>query len=153
MCYMNNVVEDIIRSGKFKRLIENILVNYAKQITGLNRIELVIIYLLYRYDELNTLTDISGYMKMNKGHISTTLDGLSKKGYIICQRDEADHRYFHYRITEKAETVAVNMDNSWAEISKKLVRKIDKNDLEVFHKVGKQIEDNMEEMLEEYRKN
>ena len=68
---MNNIVEDIIRGGKFKKLIENVLVHDAREITGLNRIELVVIYLLYKYDEINTLTDICKYLQMNKGHIST----------------------------------------------------------------------------------
>lgn len=146
---MDKIVEDIIRSGKFKRLIENRLVEDARKLTGLNRIELVIIYLLYRRQDLDTLTDLSGYMQMNKGHISTTLDGLGKKGYIICQRDETDHRYFRYQITEKAEAVVTDMDVLWAEISKKLVCQINQNDLEIFHKVAGQIEKNIEGLLEE----
>lgn len=149
---MDNIVDDIIRSGKFKRLIENILVEDARGITGLNRVELVIIYLLYRYDNLNTLTDISNFMQMNKGHISTTLDRLNKKGYIICRRDETDHRFVRYKITGKAGEVVLDMDNLWTEMSKKLVRQIEKDDLQVFHKVARQIEDNIEDMLKEYGK-
>lgn len=149
---MDNIVDDIIRSGKFKRFIENMLVEDARGITGLNRIELVIIYLLYRYDNLNTLTDISNFMQMNKGHISTTLDRLNKKGYIICHRDETDHRFVRYKITGKAGEVVLDMDNLWKEMSKKLVRQIEKDDLQVFHKVARQIEDNIEDMLKEYGK-
>ena len=149
---MNNSVEDIIRGGQFKKLIENVLVHDAREITGLNRIELVVIYLLYRYDEINTLTDICKYLQMNKGHISTTMDGLGKKGYIICQRDETDRRFIRYRITEKAGAIVENMDRLWLEISRQIVLGIDEKDLEVFNKVSRQIENNMKFMLEQSEK-
>lgn len=147
---MNNIVEDIIRGGKFKKLIENVLVHDAREITGLNRIELVVIYLLYKYDEINTLTDICRYLQMNKGHISTTMDALGKKGYILCKRDESDRRFIRYHITEKADAIVEDMDRLWKEMSRQIVRDIDEKDLEIFNKVSCQIENNMRFMLEKY---
>ena len=146
---MNNIVEDIIRGGKFKKLIENVLVHDAREITGLNRIELVVIYLLYKYDEINTLTDICKYLQMNKGHISTTMDGLGKMGYILCKRDESDRRFIRYHITEKADSIVEDMDRLWKEMSRQIVRDIDEKDLEIFNKVSCQIENNMRFMLEQ----
>ena len=89
---------------------------------------------------------------MNKGHISTTMDGLGKKGYIICQRDETDRRFIRYRITEKAGAIVENMDRLWLEISRQIVLGIDEKDLEVFNKVSRQIENNMKFMLEQSEK-
>lgn len=147
---MDNIMEKILRGGKFNKLIESVLVHDAKERTGLNRIELVIIFLLYRFEELSTLTDICQYMHMNKGHISTTLDGLGKKGYIICQRDKNDRRFVRYQITEKANAFVLDMDNLWKEMSKRLIQGIDGKDLETFNRVASQIEDNIGRILNEY---
>ncbi|MCD8020198.1 MAG: MarR family transcriptional regulator [Clostridiales bacterium] len=147
---MDNIVENIIRSGKFKRRIENMLVSEARMVTGLNRAELVVVYLLYRYQELNTLTSIANFLQMNKGHISTTVDRLCKEGYVISQRDKEDHRFVRYQITDKAKDLSVTMDAIWEEISKKLVSDIEKNDLEAFGRVTMQLEHNVERLLKEY---
>ncbi|MDD7208584.1 MAG: MarR family winged helix-turn-helix transcriptional regulator [Lachnospiraceae bacterium] len=144
---MDNAVESILREGKYKKLIENALVKDVREVTGLNRIELVIVFLLYRYKDMNTLTDICHYLQMNKGHISTTMDGLSKKGYIICQRDEMDRRYIRYRITEKSGMIVKKMDSLWKELSGEIVKGISKEDLEVYNKVSGQMEDNIKRML------
>ena len=81
-------VEGILRGGKFKRLLDKAMLD-ARNETNLNRLELDVIYLLYHYDEITTLTDICQYTQMNKGHMSTTLDSLVKKGYIVCRSPDS----------------------------------------------------------------
>ena len=75
-------IERILRGGKFKKLLEKTMAD-AKNKTNLNRVELEVIYLLFHYDDVTTLTDICQYTQMNKGHMSTTLDNLVKKGYVL----------------------------------------------------------------------
>ena len=149
---MNQAVDDIIRNGKFKKQIEEILVEDARKRTGLARLELVVLYLLHRDSELNTLTGLAGYLQVNKGHLSTTLDSLSKKGYVLCRRDESDHRYVRYALTEEANALAVEMDEQWERLSAGIVKEIDRKELEIFHRVARHMEKNMEELLGEYGK-
>ena len=140
-------IERILRGGKFKKLLEKTMAD-AKNKTNLNRVELEVIYLLFHYDDVTTLTDICQYTQMNKGHMSTTLDNLVKKGYVVCKRDENDRRYVKYQLTEASEQIRMEIDSLWSELISKIVSGIDEESLEVFNQVAKQINENIDYLLE-----
>ena len=140
-------IERILRGGKFKKLLEKTMAD-AKNKTNLNRVELEVIYLLFHYDDVTTLTDICQYTQMNKGHMSTTLDNLVKKGYVVCRRDEKDRRYVKYQLTEASEQIRMEIDSLWSELISKIVSGIDEESLEVFNQVAKQINENIDYLLE-----
>lgn len=140
-------IEGILRGGKFKKLLEKTMAD-VKNRTNLNRLELEVIYLLFHYEEITTLTDICQYTQMNKGHISTTLDNLVKKGYVICKRDEKDRRYVKYELTDVSEQIRMEIENLWSDLMLKVVSGIDKDSLEVFAQVAKQINENIDVLLE-----
>ena len=140
-------IDGILRGGKFKKLLEKTMAD-AKNKTNLNRLELEVIYLLYHYDEITTLTDICQYTQMNKGHISTTLDNLVKKGYVICKRDENDRRYVKYQLTEASEQIRMEIDALWSGLLLKIVSGIDAEALETFNHVANQINENIDQLLE-----
>ena len=140
-------IERILRGGKFKKLLEKTMAD-AKNKTNLNRVELEVIYLLFHYDDVTTLTDICQYTQMNKGHMSTTLDNLVKKGYVVCKRDEKDRRYVKYQLTEASEQIRMEIDSLWSELISKIVSGIDEESLEVFNQVAKQINENIDYLLE-----
>ena len=141
-------VEGILRGGKFKKLLEKTMAD-AKNETNLNRLELDVIYLLFHYEDIKTLTDICLYTQMNKGHISTTLDNLVKKGYIVCERDEKDRRYVKYSLAEASEQICKEMDVLWSGLMSDIVDGIDSNSLDTFKQVAKQIDQNIDRLLEE----
>ncbi|MDD6573335.1 MAG: MarR family winged helix-turn-helix transcriptional regulator [Thermoflexaceae bacterium] len=143
---MEHSVEGILRGGKFKKLLENIMTD-AKKRTNLNRVEIEVLYFLHRYGEQNTLTDICQYLQMNKGHISSTMDNLCDKGYVVYKRDDRDRRYVHYEITQQADSIIRDMDNAWKKMSERILSGIGREDLQTFNRVAKQIEDNIEMML------
>lgn len=140
-------IERILRGGKFKKLLEKTMAD-AKNKTNLNRVELEVIYLLFHYDDVTTLTDICQYTQMNKGHMSTTLDNLVKKGYVVCKRDEKDRRYVKYQLTEASEQIRMEIDDLWSELLSKIVSGIDEESFEVFNQVAKQINENIDYLLE-----
>lgn len=140
-------IEGILRGGKFKKLLDKTMTD-AKNKTNLNRVELEVIYLLFHYDDVTTLTDICQYTQMNKGHMSTTLDNLVKKGYVVCKRDENDRRYVKYQLTEVSEQIRMEIDSLWSELISKIVSGIDEESLEVFNQVAKQINENIDYLLE-----
>lgn len=140
-------IEKNLRGGKFKRLLERAMAG-AKNKTNLNRLELEVIYLLSHYDEMTTLTDICRYTQMNKGHISTTLDNLVKKGYVVCRRDDKDRRYVKYDLTDASQQICQEMEALWAEVISKVVEGIDEDSLTVFNRVSEQISRNIDRLLE-----
>lgn len=141
-------IEGILRGGKFKRILEKTMMD-AKQQTNLNRIELEVIYLLFHYDDIKTLTDICQYTQMNKGHVSTTLDSLVKQGYLVCERDEKDRRFVKYSLAESSEQLCNEMERLWSELMADVVKGIDSHSLEIFKQVSEQIDKNLDRLLEE----
>lgn len=140
-------IEKNLRGGKFKKLLERTMAD-AKNKTNLNRLELEVIYLLSHYDEMTTLTDICRYTQMNKGHMSTTLDNLVKKGYVVCKRDDKDRRYVKYELTDASEQICKEMEAVWSEMILKVVEGIDENSLVIFNSVSEQISRNIDRLLE-----
>ncbi|MGN0515056.1 MAG: MarR family winged helix-turn-helix transcriptional regulator [Lachnospiraceae bacterium] len=140
-------IEKNLRGGKFKKLLERTMAD-AKNKTNLNRLELEVIYLLSHYDEMTTLTDICRYTQMNKGHMSTTLDNLVKKGYVVCKRDDKDRRYVKYELTDASEQICKEMEAVWSEMISKVVEGIDENSLVIFNSVSEQISRNIDRLLE-----
>ena len=141
-------IEKNLRGGNFKRLLERAMID-AKNKTNLNRLELEVIYLLSHYEEMTTLTDICRYTQMNKGHMSTTLDNLVKKGYVVCRRDDKDRRYVKYELTDASEQICNEMEALWSELISKVVKGIDENSLAVFNRVSEQISQNIDRLLED----
>ena len=141
-------IEGILRGGKFKRILEKTMMA-AKQQTNLNRIELEVIYLLFHYDDIQTMTDICQYTQMNKGHVSTTLDSLVKKGYLVCERDEKDRRFVKYSLAESSEQLCNEMERLWSDLMADIVDGVDAHSLEIFKQVSEQIDRNLDRLLEE----
>ena len=140
-------IDEILRGGKFKKLLEKTMMNIKNE-TNLNRVELEVIYLLFHYEKITTLTDICQYTQMNKGHMSTTLDNLVKKGYVICKRDENDRRYVKYQLTEASEQIRMEIDKLWSGLLAQIVSGIDEKSLEIFSRVAEQINKNIDDLLE-----
>ncbi len=139
-------IEEILRGGKFKKLLDKTMAD-IKEKSNLNRLELEVIYLLFHYDDVTTLTDICQCTQMNKGHISTTLDNLVKKGYVICKRDENDRRYVKYQLTEASTQIRMEIDKLWGDLLTRIVSGIPREELEIFSKVAEQINHNIDELL------
>ena len=145
---MESSTEGILRGGKFKKLIESRLSD-IKDKTGLKRVDIEVLYFLSKEKEHNTMTDICQHLQMNKGHISSVMDSLCKKGYIVQTPDKNDRRYIRYTVTKSADSIVTQMDASWENMSHRLIVGISKEDLAIFEKVAKQIGTNIENMLEE----
>lgn len=143
---MNNSTEGLLRGGQFKKLIETTML-VIKDYTGLKRVEIDVLFYLSQYPEHNTMKDICTYLQMNKGHISTAVDSLTKQNYVAQQKDEHDHRYVHYSLTEKADQIVKDMSVLWEKMTKQLVKNVSAEDIAIFEKVSGIIGCNIEYML------
>lgn len=143
---MENSIEAILRGGQFKKLIENALTE-IRNTTNLKRVEIEVIYFLYRCHEHNTMTDICHHLQMNKGHISIAMDNLCKKAYVTQQQDSDDRRYVHYTLTDEAVSIAKQIHAAWEKMSEMLMAGVEEEDLKVFEKVSEQIGRNIESIL------
>ncbi|MGN0385110.1 MAG: MarR family winged helix-turn-helix transcriptional regulator [Lachnospiraceae bacterium] len=145
---MNNSIEAILRGGQFKKLIETTMPVIRDQ-ANLKRVEIEVLYFLSRFPEQNTMKDIRNHMQMNKGHISTVMDNLTKQGYIAQQKDDSDRRYVYYTLTENADEIVRQMTTVWEKMTERICKGVSEEDLRTFEKVAGLIGQNIDEMLKD----
>lgn len=145
---MQDNLEAILRGGQFKRIVEAGLTEIREE-TGLKRVEIEIIHFLHMCGEKNTMKDICINLQMNKGHISTAMDNLCKKQYVIAMQDKEDRRYVHYFLTDKSVEIAGKTAEKWNEMMARLFKGISTDDLENFKRIARIIGKNIDEILGE----
>lgn len=83
---------EMLISGKmYKRLYERHL-EELKQKYDLKRIDLDILYFLCRFRDKNTPKEITDLNQYTKGHVSQSLDRLTRKGLVETSPDKTDRR-------------------------------------------------------------
>ena len=102
-----------------------------------------ILYYLSRCGERNTSTDIHHQLVMNRGQISQAADKLVQRDLLVAIPDQVDRRYIHYRLTEEAEKIAEEVGQCWTGLDGVIFEGISAEDLEVFRRVSKMIQQNM----------
>lgn len=143
---MQESIETILRGGQFKRIVENTLIGIREK-NGLKRVEVEVLRFLHLSGEKNTMTEICSYLQMNKGHISTAMDNLCKKGYLTQEQDPDDRRYIHYSLTLKAQEVVEQINLEWDKMMERMLQGIKPEDLGIFKRVAREIGKNIENIL------
>ena len=143
---MQEELETILRGGQFKRILENSMTEIRKA-TGLKRVEVEVIHFLHICGEKNTMKDICMNLQMNKGHISTAMDSLCKKQYVVAVQDKEDRRYVHYFLTDKSALVAERISEKWNDLMAQLSKGISEKEVEHFKRIARIIGKNMDAML------
>lgn len=97
--------QNIFNLGKYifkvhDKLYEKISVKY-----GISKFEINILFMLKWNPECDTARDIVEKLNLSKSNVSTAIDDLCKKGYLVGVQDEFDRRYIHLKILEPAEDI------------------------------------------------
>ena len=96
---MDEKVEVVLKGNEFTRVMQNTFDNIKKKY-DLKKVDIEVLLYLSTSKEQNTPTDIHSRMKINRGHISQSIDRLIKKGYLIAAPDADDRRSMHYSVSE-----------------------------------------------------
>lgn len=144
---MEEVMERILRGGQFKILFERQISELRKKY-NLKKSEIEILYFLSKCGQNNTSTDIRKHLKMNKGHISQTVDVLCKKGFLVAVSDRKDRRYIHYSLTDKADEVIREISVVWDRMMQIVFDGISEEEMIVFRNIAEKIGKNMDYILE-----
>lgn len=139
-------MDRILRGTQFKVLFENQMMEIRKKYR-LKKSEIEILYFLSKSNQKNTATDIRNYLKMNKGHISQTVDILERKGYIRAVPDTGDKRYIHYLLTEETQELIYEIYDAWDRILQILFDGITEEEMIIFKHIAEKMEKNMDTVL------
>lgn len=101
---MDEKIEVALRGEEFKRLLGSLFID-IKQKYDLKTVDIEILLYLSHCSEENTPSDIFRRIRINKGHISQSIDNLISKGYISPLPDHDDRRVIHYAVNDSAREV------------------------------------------------
>jgi len=98
---MDWMLEGLLQGTQFQTLY-NRKIESLREEYHLRKIDIDILYFLYKSGENNTSKDICSLNLFNKGHISQSVDRMVKQQLIHTVQDEEDRRCVHLVLTEEA---------------------------------------------------
>lgn len=136
-------LEVVLKGGEFRKYTDSKFALLRKHY-DMKRAEFEVIYYLSICSEADSLVNISDFLNANKGHISSTVYGLTEKGYISSTQDKYDRRYMHFSLTDKGKEAAADIEKVWKDIKNELYYGLTDEEIAafkvIFHKICRNIE-------------
>lgn len=141
---------DFVNLGlKLKKMLEK-KSEYLMKKYDLRKIELDILFYLYREKDNDIAKDIMIKMCISKAHISKSVENLKLRHFIYLKEDEKDHRIYHLKITERACEVIKEFSLIHDECLAIIMNGISDEDKETIKRVMKKVFDNVNRELGEF---
>lgn len=104
---------------------------------------MVLFYLLNNENKTVYQKDIGNALKLKKSSITENLDYLETIGMIERVQDQNDKRKNSIKLSKKANEKKIEVDAAINKINEKAIRNIPKDEIEIFEKVVKKMEENL----------
>lgn len=107
---MKGIVSDTITflSKTFPKIYSSLYLEYLKEyssIYNVNKTQLRALMFIKNYGAIS-MTDLSAKLNIEKGSLTSMVDDLTKKGYVLREKDLTDRRKYLIIITEKGINIA-----------------------------------------------
>lgn len=143
---MDEKVEVVLKGNEFTRVMQNTFDNIKKKY-DLKKVDIEVLLYLSTSKEQNTPTDIHSRMKINRGHISQSIDRLIKKGYLIAAPDADDRRSMHYSVSEKADSLICEIKSQKQDLEKRIFEGITEEEVTIYKNITYKIISNLNKMI------
>ena len=134
---------NVFTLGKYILKVHDRLNERISEKYGITNFEINILFSLKWNPECDTARDLVEKMNLSKSNVSTAIDSLCKKGYLIGVQDTLDRRYIHLKIQEAAEAIIDEAFKVHNEFMDAVTRGIPKDKIEVCKDVLEQIAKNL----------
>ena len=114
---------------------------------GFTQIEFDIIGFLGDKNGSDTAIEIAKSRLIKKANISTSVERLTKKGYVKRRTDSKDRRLIHLELTEKATEALYDIKKSQEKFSSMFFSGIGEEDIGIYKKITEKLIIGMEENL------
>ncbi|HSQ87928.1 MarR family transcriptional regulator [Romboutsia sp.] len=129
---MKCIVSDTIGflSKTFPKIYSSLYLEYLKQYSAIydvNKTQLRALIFIKNYGDIS-MTDLCAFLNIEKGSLTSMVDDLTEKGYVIRTKDLSDKRKYIISITEKGTILASDfMDKLSNKLEEKFL-KLDEED-------------------------
>lgn len=111
------------------------LKNQANDLLGIKSVHTFWVYLLRRYPEGLTASELSRYSKTNRSLVSREINELLELGYVTTDRQSSHRRYgWKFLLTDKGQEVAEQIGRISMDVQNRVSAGIPEEDLEVFYR-------------------
>ena len=145
---MNQKVDIILRGRKIKKIL-NLVYKHIREKYDLKQIEIEILFYLARTPDANS-SDIYRNLYLNKGHVSSAMDSLCTKGYLVSEQDTSNRRYVCYKITNLGNAVVDECFEIRKAIKEKLYIGFSEEEKEYMKVIVAKLYDNIDALENEY---
>lgn len=109
---MNYIISDTISflSKTFPKLYSSLYLEYLKQYASMynvNKTQLRAL-LFIKNNGFISMTDLCSWLNIEKGSLTSMVDDLVQKGFVIREKDLSDRRKYLINITEKGSEIALD---------------------------------------------
>ncbi|MGL5348049.1 MAG: MarR family winged helix-turn-helix transcriptional regulator [Peptostreptococcaceae bacterium] len=124
---MKCIVSDTINflSKTFPKIYSNLYLEYLKQYSAtynVNKTQLRALMFVRNYGAIS-MTDLCAKLNIEKGSLTSMVDDLTQKGYVVREKDLTDRRKYLITITEKGIKLASDfMEKLSVQLEEKLFR-------------------------------
>ena len=124
---MKCIVSDTINflSKTFPKIYSNLYLEYLKQYSAtynVNKTQLRALMFVRNYGAIS-MTDLCAKLNIEKGSLTSMVDDLTQKGYVVREKDLTDRRKYLITITEKGIKLASDfMEKLSGQLEEKLFR-------------------------------
>lgn len=132
---------------KLQKIYGNLLGPVCTQ-WKLTRNELDVLLFLYNNPHLDRAADIVSCRGIAKSHVSISVAGLEKRGYLCKRTDEADRRTVHLELTEASYPAAQAGKNAQMALGKLLIEGLTEEELTLWRQLGEKVRQNIENLEE-----
>ncbi|MCI8483341.1 MAG: winged helix-turn-helix transcriptional regulator [Lachnospiraceae bacterium] len=143
---MDWMIEGLLQGTQFQTLY-NRKIEALRQEYHLRKIDIDILYFLYKSGEHNTSKDISSLNLFNKGHISQSVDRMAKQKLIYTVQDAEDRRCMHLMLTDTAAEIIAQVTELRKQMYNIILKGVTEEEREVLLQVSQKVNRNIRNAL------
>ena len=142
---MKSIVSDTINflSKTFPKIYSSLYLEYLKQYAStysVNKTQLRALIIIKNNGAIS-MTDLCNKLNIEKGSLTSMVDDLTKKGYVMREKDIVDKRKYLITITESGEVIASDfVDKLKLGLEEKLI-KLTEEDMKKYINAVKTLEE------------
>ena len=127
-CIVTNTIDFL--SKTFPKIYSSLYLEYLKKYSvayDVNKTQLRALMFIKNYGSIS-MTDLCSKLNIEKGSLTSMVDDLTEKGYVIREKDLADRRKYMITITEKGEEIASDFMGKLSENLEAKLSKLNEED-------------------------
>lgn len=144
---MDWMLEGLLQGTQFQKIYNRRIEDLRKEY-NLRKVDIDILYFLYKSGEHNTSKDIGDLNLFNKGHISQSIGRMEEQQLIYAIRDQDDRRCMHIMLTDKAVKIVEEITVLRRQMYNIILKGVTREEQNVLLSVSRKVNENIREALE-----